>query len=147
MKNNLLITPCSSAFDIRRNHTKYKFSTFNFSKINITYQLNKFFLFGQNIDDENVKNLIIKCDIEYFEIHRSNNKNCEKTFIIYSCKINKHYILKIDYEKLYSYCIHKCADYLNERFTIKIDPKAIDILEYNTPISDSIPKLFFFKSL
>jgi hypothetical protein len=139
------MTPCSSAFDIKIKHPKYEYSTFDFSKINIKYKIKDIsYWFFPNKILENMKNLEIICYVDFFENHKFKRSKKGQTFLIFSRNIDNDDILKMDYTELYYEIICTCAEYLNEGFAKKIDPKSINILEYNTPISDSKP-IFFLK--
>jgi hypothetical protein len=146
MITNFSMTPCSSAFDIKRNHPKYEYSTFDFSKINIKYEIKDIsYWFFPNNTYENVKKLEIICYVDFFENHKFKGSKKGQTFFIFSCEIKEEEIKEIkesDYNELYNEIICTCAEYLNEGFKKKIDPKSINILEYNTPISDSKPNFF-----
>lgn len=128
MKNNLLITPCSSASDIRRNDPKYKFSTFNFSKIEIESNVQNVKFWGFKKESENLKNLVIKCNIEYIENHKFKGESTGKTYIEFSYFFDNKMNQNTDFKKLYSDCIKNCADYL------KIDLKTININEFIYPL-------------
>lgn len=128
------MTPCSSAFDIKIKHPKYEYSTFDFSKINIKYEIKDIsYWFFLNKILENMKNLEIICYVDFFENHKFKGSKKGQTFFIFSRNIDNDDILKMDYNERYYEIICTCAEYLNEGFTKKIDPKSIDISLFETP--------------